>query len=99
MKRKGRQEEIQKRIDELQKSLNRREERDWQPAHLLLTRCGLKDPHADKQVKPPMYFKGHEMRKGYTEFEKKETLNQMPGSSMANEAEEIDGNSFFNKIQ
>jgi hypothetical protein len=30
-----------------------------------------------------MYFKGHEVRKGYTEFEKRETLNQMPVSSMA----------------
>lgn len=75
--------ELEKRIEELQKSLNRREEREWQPAHLLLTRCGLQDPHADKKVKPPMYFKGNEVRKGYTEFEKRETLNQMPVSSMA----------------
>lgn len=75
--------ELERRIEELQRSLNRREEREWQPAHLLLTRCGLQDPHADKKVKPPMYFKGHEVRKGYTEFEKRETLNQMPVSSMA----------------
>ena len=75
--------ELEKRIEELQKSLNRREEREWQPAHLLLTRCGLQDPHAYKKVKPPMYFKGNEVRKGYTEFEKRETLNQMPVSSMA----------------
>ncbi len=45
-----------------------------------------------------MYFKGHEIRKGYTEFEKKETLNQMPGSSLAT-AEDPDGNKFFNQIQ
>jgi len=59
----------------------------------------LKDPHADKKVKPPMYFKGHEIRKGYTEFDKRDTLNQMPGSSMANEVEETNGNKFFEEIQ
>lgn len=94
------QESLQKKIDELQKKLvNRREERDWQPAHLLLARCGIKDPHEQKKVKPPMYFKGMESKKGYTEFEKRETLNQMPGSSMSNAPQFEDGNKFFKEIQ
>ena len=65
--------DVQRKIDLLQKG--RREERDWQPAQLLLARCGLRDPHENKKVKPPMYFKGSESKKGYTEFEKRETLN------------------------
>jgi hypothetical protein len=52
------QKEREKKIEELEKSIkNRREERDWQPAHLLLTRCGIPDPHEKKKIKPPMYFK------------------------------------------
>ncbi len=44
---------------------------------MLLARCGIKDPHKDKKVKPPMYFRGQgsDKQKGYTEFEKKDTLN------------------------
>jgi|LauGreDrversion4_2_1035121.scaffolds.fasta_scaffold157350_1 hypothetical protein len=70
-------EEIERRIDEIERSVRRREERDWQPAQLLLTRCGIRDPHKDKKVKPPMYFRNHnaDKQKGYTEFEKKDTLN------------------------
>ena len=76
-------EEIERRIIEIERSIRRREERDWQPAELLLTRCGIRDPHQDKKVKPPMYFRNHaeNMQKGYTEFEKKDTLNQMAAST------------------
>jgi hypothetical protein len=67
--------EIEKKIAALEKSINRREERDWQPAHLLLLRCGIRDPHEKRKVKPPMYFKNmNEGGKGYTEFEKKDVL-------------------------
>ncbi len=52
-------EEIERRIDEIERSVRRREERDWQPAQLLLTRCGIRDPHKDKKVNPPMYFRNH----------------------------------------
>ena len=52
--------DIQKKIETLERSINRREERDWQPAHLLLTRCGIMDPHESKKIKPPMYFKNME---------------------------------------
>ncbi|TNV81789.1 hypothetical protein FGO68_gene12465 [Halteria grandinella] len=89
--------DIQKKIDALEKSLNRREERDWQPAHLLLLRCALRDPHEQRKVKPPMYFKSKEQKKGYTEFDSRETLNQMPMSVMANAFE--DGNTYFKDIQ
>jgi hypothetical protein len=77
------QQDLTQKIQDLEKSLNRRETRDWQPAHLLLLRCGIRDPHEKKKIKPPMYFKNMEVKKGYTEFEKKDTLNQMPGSAMA----------------
>lgn len=89
--------DIQKKIDALEKSLNRREERDWQPAHLLLLRCGLRDPHEQRKVKPPMYFKNMEQKKGYTEFDSREILNQMPGSINASAFE--DGNTFFKDVQ
>jgi hypothetical protein len=39
-----------------------------------------------------MYFKGHEVRRGYTDFEKKDTLSQMPVSKID------DGNNFFSNI-
>lgn len=68
-------EDLQKKIEALQKSLNQREERDWQPAHLLLSRCGIKDPHESKKVKPPMYFRESDQQRGYTSFEKRDVLN------------------------
>ena len=45
-----------------------------------------------------MYFKGHVDFKsqGYREFEKKETLNQQPSSTMAGV---FDGDKFFMDIQ
>ena len=67
---------------------------DWQPAHLLLTRFGLSDPHENRKVKPPMYFKNMESKKSHTDFEKKETLSQMPGSLMAFD----DGNDYFKSV-
>lgn len=46
-----------------------------------------------------MYFKNMDIQKGYTEFEKKETLTQMPGSTLANKAPvSEDGNNFFKEI-
>ena len=42
-----------------------------------------------------MYFKNMEQKKDHTEFEKKETLGQMPGSSLAFD----DGNNYFKQIQ
>jgi len=88
--------DIQKKIDALQRSLNRREERDWQPAHLLLSRCGIKDPHEAKKIKPPMYFRESDHQRGYTAFEKKDVLN--PAIEEAPPVIE-DGNSFFKDIQ
>ena len=74
--------------------MNKRTELNWQPDKLLSTRFGLMDPHEGKSVKPPKYFK-HEHQKTETNFEKKETLQQMPGSSMAFD----DGDKFFKNIQ
>jgi hypothetical protein len=70
------QEEVQKKIEEIERQVIRREEKEWQPAQMLLARCGVRDPHKDKKVKPPMFFRNHvEVAKGYTEFERKDTLN------------------------
>jgi hypothetical protein len=64
---------------------------------LLLTRCAIRDPHKDKKVKPPMFFRNHvEVGKGYTEFEKKDTLNQMATSTTSAMTMDEDGNKFFN---
>ena len=48
-----------------------------------------------------MFFKNHqEIGKGYTEFEKKDTLNQMALSTteMSSIPATEDGNKFFNQI-
>lgn len=89
---------IKQRIEELEKSMKRREEVDWQPAHLLLNRFGLRDPHENRKVKPPMYFKPSASKKEGVEFETKETMQQMPGSTMAY-GEDASGDEFFKKIQ
>ena len=46
-----------------------------------------------------MYFKNHaeNVQKGYMEFEKKDTLNQMAASTSM-DAVQDDGNKFFNEI-
>eukprot|EP00347_Sterkiella_histriomuscorum_P003294 403364837 len=95
------QQDITKRIEQLEKEINKREEQNWQPAPLLLTRFGLLDPHESKKIKPPMFFKNlrQEQKQQVTFDSKGETLLNIPGSSMANEQPNIDGDEYFRNIQ